>query len=461
MSQNDKDTDKDASNAEADAVDSAAQAAASKPVAASEATGDARDLPPESAPPAPEFGPESRNTELYGILAEFDSPGELIAAAKKVRDAGFTQWDCYSPFPVHGLDPAMGIQRTILPWIVFAVGLCGLGGGLLLQWWANAYNWPWIVSGKPFFSLPANIPITFETTILASVFASFFGMWGLNKLPQWWSPLFKKDRFLKATDDAFFIGIEAADARFQRGKVEALLREAGAVAVETCYTSADPGRRAIPRPLFAFILITMALALVPFGLIAKARSSKSTQPHVHIVPDMDFQAKKKSQRPSDLFHDGRASRAWVDGTVARGTLQADDHLYRGIVDGQWATTFPDEIELGQRTMERGQNRFAIYCQPCHGADGKGVGMVHQRVASRQLPQRGWVQPSSLHQEYIVKLPHGQLFNTISNGIRSMPGYAAQIPEVDRWAITLYVRALQRSQNANLNDVPPDARGKIR
>src|SRR5690349_18005374 len=93
--------------------------------------------------------------ELYGLLAEFDTPGALVHAARQVRDAGYTEFDCYSPFPVHGIDDAMGIKRTILPVIVFCGGLSGTIGGAFLEWWMNAYNWPWNVSGKPVWSIPA------------------------------------------------------------------------------------------------------------------------------------------------------------------------------------------------------------------------------------------------------------------------------------------------------------------
>src|SRR5262245_16822483 len=96
--------------------------------------------------------PTPADAELYGVLAEFDSPGSLIKAARQVRDAGYTEFDCYSPFPVHGIDPAMGIKRTILPVIVFVGGLMGTIGGMYLEWWMNAYNWPWNVSGKPAWS---------------------------------------------------------------------------------------------------------------------------------------------------------------------------------------------------------------------------------------------------------------------------------------------------------------------
>jgi mono/diheme cytochrome c family protein len=405
--------------------------------------------------------PESEDGELYGLLAEFGTPGELIAAAAKVRDAGYTRWDCYSPFPVHGLDPAMGIQRTILPWVVFLVGLGGLGGGLLLQWWANAFEWAWIVSGKPFFSLPANIPITFETTVLSSVFAAFFGMWALNKLPQHWHPFFKLERFRRVTDDRFFIGIDATDKVFQRGKAQALLEEAGALAVETCYVSQDPARWTVPRPVMGFIIVSSVAALVPFAMIAKARAVHTDEPRVHVLSDMDFQPKAQAQNASLVFANGRASRMPVAGTVARGDLDLDDHYYRGLQDGQWARSFPADVDVSMRTMERGRQRFGIYCQPCHGAAGDGSGMVHKRTLSLGRNVRGWVQPSNLHQESIIRQPHGQIFNTITNGIRTMPAYASQIPVEDRWAIVLYLRALQRSQNAQIDDAPADLRQQIR
>lgn len=399
--------------------------------------------------------------ELYGLLAEFHTPGALIAAAAKVRDAGYTKWDCYSPFPVHGIDPAMGIRRTILPWVVFIVGLGGLGGGLLLQWWANAWEWPWIVSGKPYFSLPAAIPITFESGVLLSVFAAFFGMWGLNKLPQHWHPFFKKERFRRVTDDRFFIGIEAADKVFQRGKAQALLEEAGAVAVETCYVSHDPVRWAIPRPIMGFVIVSSVAALVPFAMIAKARATHTSEPRVHLLSDMDFQPKAQAQNASAIFADGRASRMPPAGAVARGDLDLDDHYYRGLQDGEWARALPADVDVSMRTMERGRQRFGIYCQPCHGAAGDGNGMVQRRTLSLGRNVRGWVQPSNLHQETIVRQPHGQIFNTITNGIRTMPAYASQIPVEDRWAIVLYLRALQRSQNALIDDLPADQRDAIR
>jgi len=400
---------------------------------------------------------------LFGVLAEYDTPGELIAAARKVRDAGYTEFDCYSPFPVHGIDEAMGIRRTILPVLIFCGGLTGTAGGLLLQWWCNAYNWPWNISGKPAWSIPANIPITFETTILLAVFTSFFGMWILNKLPQVWHPFFRNERFNHVTDDAFLLGVEARDRRFDTVATPKLLADAGAILVDNVHLDPDPEHRHMPRWITAFIVASTAFALIPFAIAAKARTSRSTEPHLHIFPDMDFQPKYKSDQPMDLFADGRENRGELTGTIARGSLNADDLFYRGLeqtdAGAQWTTGFPKQLEISDQLMKRGRNRFEIYCTPCHGYDGRGTGAVPQRVAQTGgvWLARNLVDASN---PVAMTMPNGQLFNTISNGYNTMMGYAAQISHADRWAIVLYVRALQRSQNASLDDIPPDHRSGI-
>ena len=408
----------------------------------------------QTSPVAPE-------EKFFGLVAEFDSPGALVGAATQVRDAGYRKWDCHSPFPIHGIDPAMGIRPTILPILVFGAGMTGTGIAILMQWWMNAWDWQWIISGKPFFSLPQQIPIAFELTILLAGLTTFFGMWALNKLPQAWHPLFKKDRFYRMSDDGFFISVEAADGKFDRAETERLLREAGATAIEEVRYLTSPEMRRTPRPVMGFILVTAVLALVPFAFIAKWRNSHSDKPHFHIVPDMDFQEFRGAQAPSDLFPDQRASRKPVAGTVARNELREDEHFYRGLQGGEWATSFPPQLELSDLTMERGRQRFNIYCAPCHGQTGEGTGMIHQRAQAVGATATGWVQPSNLTEASFVRQPHGQIFNTISNGIRTMPAYASQIEEADRWAIVLYLRALQRSRHASIDDVPPDKRPAIR
>ena len=174
--------------------------------------------------------PEPRH--LAGFLAEFESPADILAAAAKVRDAGYRRWDAHTPFPVHGLDQAMGLRGTKLPWIVMAGGTTGCLFGLALQWWTNAVNYPFLISGKPFWSIPANIPVMFELTVLFSAISAFGSMILMNGFPQWHHPVFSSERFRRATQDRFFLSIEADDPRFDEERTLAFLRGLGGLGVE-------------------------------------------------------------------------------------------------------------------------------------------------------------------------------------------------------------------------------------
>jgi hypothetical protein len=168
----------------------------------------------------------------YGYLVAFDSVEQLLQAAARVRDAGYTRWDAHTPFVVHGLDAAMGIRPTILPYLVFAGGLTGTTCGILLQWFTNAHDYPFLISGKPIFSLPANIPVAFEMTILFAALTALVGMLALNLLPQLAHPLHASRGFKRATNDRFFISIEARDPIFDPVATRELLESLGGSAVE-------------------------------------------------------------------------------------------------------------------------------------------------------------------------------------------------------------------------------------
>jgi mono/diheme cytochrome c family protein len=394
---------------------------------------------------------------VAGVLAEFDRPETLQTAAARVRDAGFTRWDVHSPYPLHGIDRAMGIRPTRLPWVALAGGICGGLGALLMQWWMNAVNYPVNISGKPLFSLPANIPITFELIVLLSAFGAFGAVLILNLLPQFWHWVFAGGAFRRATSDGFFISIEAADPKFDLAETPKFVSSLEAQTVELCRDS-TAGRRA-PSAVYWGVTVVVLLSLLPPLLIARYRAVPKSEPRIHPILDMDQQPKYLPQGASPLFADGRAMRPPAPGTIAQGRLDADDHFYRGRSGGQWATTFPMPVSMA--LMERGHERFNIFCAVCHGllGDGGASSVVSARAIRRE--DKGWVPPLSLHVPNVRSQAVGEIFNTITNGIRTMPAYASQIPEADRWAILLYVRALQRSQNATVKDVPAELRPQLR
>jgi len=151
---------------------------------------------------------------LYGLLAEFDSATELVDAAGQVRDAGYTNTDAFSPFPIHSIDEALGVKRSILPYLCFAGGILGLFSGIGLQYFVHVIDYPIIVGGRPHLSLPAMIPPAYELTILFTAFTAVFGMLFLNGLPRPYHPVFNVPRFALATREKFFLLIEADDEKF-------------------------------------------------------------------------------------------------------------------------------------------------------------------------------------------------------------------------------------------------------
>jgi len=395
---------------------------------------------------------------VHGLLAEYDTPPQILHAAKKIRDAGFTKWDTYTPFAVHGIDDAMGIKATILPWFTLCAGLVGLATAITLQWWMNAYDYPWLVSGKPIWSIPANVPIMFELTVLLSAITTLVGMLMLNNLPRPSHPLDQVRRFARVTDDKFFLMIEASDPKFDDVETRALLETTHPVAVEAVLEDRVTEDK-LPTGLVYGLVIVAVASVVPFALAAKARYTKNDSPRIHLIQDMDSQPKYKAQRENSFFADNRAARPAIDGTVAVGDARDDDKFYQGKEAGTWARTFPAQIKLDEATMDRGRQRFGIYCTPCHGQAGLGDGMVAKRADA--LAQGTWVPPTNMTQDYLRQMPVGQLFSSISNGVRNMPGYAAQIKTEDRWAIIMYMRALQRSRSGSVNDLPPDARASLK
>jgi len=170
--------------------------------------------------------------KLWGLLAQYETPQAIYPACERVRDAGYTNWDACAPWAVHGLDKAMGVKPTILPWLVLIIGITCSAFAISFECWAMAYTFPIIVGGKPLFSIPAFVPVWYEFTVLTSCFTAFFGNWIINGLPRLHYPAFKSKAFERATDDKFFIIIEAADPKFDLAKTQALLKDSGASLVE-------------------------------------------------------------------------------------------------------------------------------------------------------------------------------------------------------------------------------------
>jgi hypothetical protein len=178
--------------------------------------------------------PES-DIKIFGMLAEFDAPEALLLAAEKVKDAGYLNFDCHSPFPIHGLDKAMGMPRSRLGYVAGLFAIIGFITAITLQWWTSAIDYPIVISGKPLFSYQAFVPVTFALAVLFSAISAVFGMLIFNKLPMFFHPLFSASRFSKVTDDGFFISVEASDKLFESENTKAFLESIGGTNTEIVF----------------------------------------------------------------------------------------------------------------------------------------------------------------------------------------------------------------------------------
>jgi len=176
---------------------------------------------------------ESDADQVYGLLAEFSDPGALLHAAEAVREKGYRHFDTHSPFPIHGMDDAMGLGNASgVGFFTFMGGLTGFVVAYLLQWWTAAVDYPLNISGKPFFAVEPSVPIMFELTVLFAAFGAVAGMLVLNGLPRPYNPLFYSDRFEGATDDRFFLHVAASDDQFDAEETASQLRGLGALHIE-------------------------------------------------------------------------------------------------------------------------------------------------------------------------------------------------------------------------------------
>ena len=199
---------------------------------------------------------------------------------------------------------------------------------------------------------------------------------------------------------------------------------------------------------FGSITLLLIILLIFAGCYRKKTSDK---PPIHLNPNMDHQEKYKAQSESEFFEDHSAMRQPVDGTAARGYLREDSEYYEGKnAKGEFVKKALVEIDMN--ILERGQERFNIYCSPCHSSVGDGRGI---------MIKKGYVPPPSFHIDRIREMPDGQIYGIITNGIRNMPSYRHQIMPSDRWAIVTYLRALQRSRGATIDDIPEEMRENLK
>ncbi|TAL66785.1 MAG: DUF3341 domain-containing protein [Bacteroidetes bacterium] len=373
---------------------------------------------------------------LYSITALFDTPDEIIRAVETVQKEGYTKYDVNTPYPVHGMDTKMKLPPSKLGYFALALGLSGAAGALFFMWWSLSKDYPLVIGGKPFFALPAFIPVTFEVTVLMASVGTVLTMLLLYfRLPNLSHPLHDTDYMRSVSNDKFGISIEAEDSLFDSERVNKLFERLGAKKIgEVCFDEEEINKK--PKIFDGKFIIFLIFT----AIIISGASYFTFNKLLYMSPYnwMMEQEKITPQSHSKFFSDGFGMRNPVPGTVARGSMP---YLFKGLPDlaGQKLVNplIPDE-----KILAIGKKKFDTYCSPCHGYFAKGDARLNG-----QFPN-----PPSLHSDKVRNWSDGRIFAVMTEGQNIMPSYAQQLTPDERWEVILYVRALQRAVNAKEDDL---------
>jgi len=361
------------------------------------------------------------------VLALYPSAQALLDAVPRVRERGLGRLEAYTPFPVHGLDEALGLKRSPLGAMVFGMGILGAFLALVFQWWTSAVDYPVRIGGKALFSWQAFVPIMFEVMVLLAAFTAGLGMlFLLNRLPWFGHPILHTRAIAAITRDRFALAIEADGGELDVEAAREALAAAGGEAVEVvhAYTAPEGKRTVFPWREVAGVLVACIVA----GVV--------TFYGIRLFPVLPPMGHMEVQNKAVAF---RGMRSPVAGTVARG------HLPLPVADvGEADAVLVNPLPRTPETLARGRLRYEQSCELCHGPLGQG---------KTALSEAYQAQPANLQSATIRDYGDGRLFYVVSYGFSNMPGYAVDLSVDDRWAAVHYVRALQRSQNAREEDLP--------
>jgi hypothetical protein len=366
-----------------------------------------------------------RSNKIYGVTALFGKPEEALNAAEKITDAGYKKLDVNTPYPVHGMDSAMKLKRSYLGFVTLTFGFSGTAFILFFMWWAFNISYKLVIGGKPFFPLPAFIPITFEFTVLLAAISTVFGMIAaFFNLPKNSHPLNETDYMRSVSLSKFGLIIEESEViRFLKGL--------GAEKVETVYWPEEEKFRIFEPKFLTFLLLVAVFTI--------GTTYFSLNKLMYIVPFnwMDKQDKLIPQEKSSFFADEFGMRTPVEGTVARGYMP---YPFMGVDTPK--VFLSDPLLPTKEVLKLGQKKFLTFCSPCHGNLGEGNGRLQG-----QFPNG-----PTFHSNAVINMSDGQIYHIITNGRNVMPSYASQITRRERWAIINYIRVLQRAENASEEDV---------
>ena len=371
----------------------------------------------------------------FAVLGLYSEAEKIVDAANQIRPHKLGRLEAYTPYPVHGLDRAIGLEPSRLGRLVMLMGVMGAGLALLFEWWVSAVDYPLVTSGKPLFSWQAFVPVMFEVTVLFATFTAGMAMlFALNKLPFFGHPVLHSKAIKDITRDKLALSIEATSAAFDVEAAHQALIDSGAESVEVVPVPSWDRPLSLVGFLRTVAAIVAACVVAGAGLYAAEKLIPVVPPLIH----MHDQPKLNAFRESSFFADGRGMRPAVAGTVARG------HLPPAFATPEEAgILLSNPLPLTQAIAERGRKVFNDHCAICHGLVGNGVPLLSRAYGGK---------PGNFLSNEIRARPDGHYFGVLMLGKNAMPSYAADLDHDDRWAAVHYIRILQRAQNAKDEDL---------
>lgn len=375
------------------------------------------------------------SSATFAVLGLFSDAHKIVDAANQIRPRKLGRLEAYTPYPVHGLDRAIGLAPSRLGRLVMLMGVIGAGLALLFEGWVSAVDYPLVTGGKALFSWQAFVPVVFEVTVLFATFTAGLAMlFAFNKLPFFGHPVLHSKAIKDITRDKLALSIEAIGAVFDAEAARQALLDNGAESVEIVPVPTWDRALSLLGFLRTVAAIVAACVVAGAGLYAAEKLIPVVPPLIH----MHDQPKLNAFRQSAFFADGRGMRPAVAGTVARGHLPP---AFATPEEG--GTLLSNPLPLTQAIAERGRKVFNDHCAICHGTVGNGVPLLSRAYGGK---------PGNFLSNEIRARPDGHYFGVLMLGKNAMPSYAADLDKNDRWAVVHYIRILQRAQNAKDEDL---------
>ena len=371
------------------------------------------------------------------VLGLYENADALMKGIHAVRPKKLGRLEAYSPYPIHGIDDALGLRRSPLGAMVMVMGILGALTALGAEYWISAIDYPIVTGGKAPWSWEAFVPIMFEVTVLFATFTAGLGMlFFLNRLPFFGHPILASQSIAKITRDQFALAIEVDpndDHALDDEAAQAALQDAGALTVEVL-------REPEPAPSFTSTFVLRSLGGIAISCLLAGFLMYWIIKLFPVLPPMSHmldQPRVDPQQSSHFFRDGRSMRMPVQGTVARGFMPL------GVATQDEAASLANPLPRTQEVLATGKQKFTERCAVCHGSLANGVGSLTAAYGGK---------PANLQAQQFRDYPDGKIYWVIVNGKNAMPSHAADLSVDQRWAIVHYVRALQRAQNAKDEDV---------